>query len=74
MQGINCSSITPEGKAEAEHCVSPDRLIRAALKRKEAFAASVLRELAASHATGVAAHKLGGATFALNVQARWGGH
>ena len=54
LKGINCSSITPEGKAEAEHCVSPDRLIRAALKRKEAFAASVLRELAASHATGFA--------------------
>ncbi len=54
LQGINCSSITPEEKAEAERCVSPDRLIRAALKRKEAFATSVLRELAASHATGFA--------------------
>ena len=34
--------------------MTPDRLIRAALKRKAAFATSVMRELIASHATGFA--------------------
>lgn len=45
LEGINCSSITPEGTAEAKHCLTPDRLIRAALARKEIFAAEVLRNI-----------------------------
>lgn len=54
LEGINCSSITPEGTAEAKHCLTPDRLIRAALARKEIFAAEVLQHLTANRATGFA--------------------
>jgi hypothetical protein len=54
LEGINCSSITPEGTAVLKRCLTPDRLVRAALHRKEAFAAEVLQHLSANQASGFA--------------------
>ena len=52
LQGLNCSSLTSEKEAAAKHCVLPDQIIRAALARKEAFAAELLAVLSNSKATG----------------------
>ena len=41
-----------DAEAKAKRCVLPDQIVRAALARKEAFAAEVLAALKASGATG----------------------
>ena len=52
LAGLNCSSLTTQKEAAEKNCVTPDSIIRAALARKEAFAAEFLALLKESGATG----------------------
>ena len=52
LEGLNCSSLVMQAEALAKHCVLPDQIIRAALARKEAFAADMLAVLVRYKATG----------------------